>query len=187
MIENFHDYKIFISGCSLSRRRLQAKSICQPYEHVFHMNQHLITLISPVTLHSLHGIDSYLMAARPNDRDGATSSLPGQEDGNLPQIPLNQYTSVLTYPRRLPRLQILPLPQPQPSLPHQPGMLPQDVRILRRPALQLGPGPVPRSRLRAHPPQSPLPETSLRHDGDGARDRHPRAGREGVYDARGGF
>ena len=79
-------------------------------------------------------------------------------------------------PRHLPRLQILPLPQPIHALPREPGMLPQDVRILRRPHLLARPRPLPRRRLRPHPAQSPLPPPNLRGPAYRARSRYPETG-----------
>ena len=64
-------------------------------------------------------------------------------------------------------------------------MLPQNVRILRRPHLLPRPRPLPPRRLRPHPPQSPLPPPNLLRPRRRARSRRPAARRDRLQPARG--
>ena len=77
---------------------------------------------------------------------------------NHPQTLPHHQTPPRHHPgrRNLPRLQIQPLPQPLPPLPGEPGMLPQNVRVLRRPPLLARPRAVPHQRLRKNTPQTPV-------------------------------
>ncbi len=58
-------------------------------------------------------------------------------------------------------MQIVALPEPEHALPRQPRMLPQDVRVVRRPHLLAGPGPVSRGRVRADLAQAAVQEADL--------------------------
>jgi hypothetical protein len=60
------------------------------------------------------------------------------EDGKLILISHMGHILTLFFLRGLPRLQVLAVPEPEHALSHQPGMLPQDVRVLRRPHLLIG-------------------------------------------------
>ena len=117
-------------------------SICQPYGHFMFFNS-----VSPVT-----SSQSFNYGSRPSPQRG--HSLPARPGR-----------------RHLPRLQILPLPQPQHALPRQPRMLPQNVRVLRRPHFQHGPCPLSCRRLRSHPPQTTISATDLRRSADRERGR----------------
>lgn len=46
-------------------------------------------------------------------------------------------------------MQIVAVPEPKHAVPREPGMLPQDVRVVRRPHLLAGPGTVSGGRVRA--------------------------------------
>jgi len=63
--------------------------------------------------------------------------------------------------RHLPHLQIIPLSQPEHAVPCQSSMLPQDVRVLRRPHILPGPSPLPRGRLCAYDTEATIQEADI--------------------------
>ena len=65
---------------------------------------------------------------------------------------------VTSFYRYLPGLQIFPLPEPEYEVPNKPGMLPQNVRVLRRPHILFRPSPLSGGWLRAHITETTLPE-----------------------------
>lgn len=64
--------------------------------------------------------------------------------------------------RGLSRLQVVAVPQPEHAIPHQPGVLPQDVRVLRRSNILFGASQLPSSRLPKNPTQEQVPPADLR-------------------------
>lgn len=63
--------------------------------------------------------------------------------------------------RGLSRLQVLTVPESQYAISHQPGMLPQDVRVLRGPYILLRSIELPSRRLPKDSPQEQIPSTNL--------------------------
>ena len=109
--------------------------------------------------------DSQIQLTLPSNILSTSTTPPSQHVPHYhPQIIAHRQTAPRHHQRRrdLPRVQIEPLPQPVPPLPRQPGMLPQDVRVLRGPPLLPRPRPLPHQRLWQNTTQTPLPDTDLR-------------------------
>ena len=70
----------------------------------------------------------------------------GEEDGMFP-IFYHSTRPQLTLSRGLPRLQILAILESQHAIPHQPRMLPQDVRVLRGSDILVWPSELPCCRV----------------------------------------
>ena len=76
----------------------------------------------------------------------------------------------------MPGVQILPLSQPEHAIPRQSRMLPQDVRILRRPYLLFRTRTVPCRRLCAYATKAALSETDFRGYQGREGSRHQKKG-----------